>query len=133
MSFKFSVRSEQKLNTVHRDLGIIARKVIEISPIDFSITCGYRSQQEQMRLYAEKKSKCDGIEKKSKHQEMKAIDIMPCREKYSQEPKDIFILVGLFIAVAKQLNIKIRVGALWNHNSTIDNNFIDAFHIELVN
>ena len=50
MSFKFSVRSEQKLNTVHRDLGIIARKVIEITPIDFSITCGYRSQQEQMRL-----------------------------------------------------------------------------------
>ena len=130
--FKFSTKSEQMLSAVQKELNILAHEVIKISPIDFSITEGYRSRMKQKELYTNGKSKIDGENKLSKHQLGKAVDIVCCKEGYTEPLKDIYIVVGLFIAKAKQLNINIRVGALWGNNSTKNNNFIDAFHIELV-
>ena len=130
--FNFSTKSEQLLNTVQKELNILAHEVIKISPIDFSITEGYRSRMKQKELYTDGKSRIDGENKLSKHQLGKAIDIVCCKEGYTEPLKDIYIVVGLFIAVAKQLNIKIRVGALWNKTSTKHNDFVDAFHIELI-
>ena len=49
-NFIFSASSEQQLNTVHKDLNILAHEVLKISPIDFSITCGYRSELYQKKL-----------------------------------------------------------------------------------
>ena len=129
--FKFSTKSEQMLNTVQKELNVLAHEVLRISPIDFSITEGYRNRMKQKKLYLSGKSKIDGENKLSKHQLGKAIDIVCCKEGYLEPLKDIYIVIGLFIAKAKELNIKIRVGALWNKTSTKDNNFIDAFHIEL--
>ena len=129
--FKFSTKSEQLLNTVQKELNILAHEVMKISPIDFSITEGYRSRMKQKELYTDGKSRIDGENKLSKHQLGKAIDIVCCKEGYKEPLRDIYIVVGLFIAVASQLNIKIRVGALWEKSSTKDNDFVDAFHIEL--
>lgn len=126
--FKFSTKSEQLLNTVCKELNILAHEVIKISPINFSITEGFRNRMKQKELYNEGKSKT----LKSKHCECKAIDIMCCKEGYKEPLRDIYIVIGLFLAKAKELNINIRVGALWDNNSTKDNNFIDAFHIELI-
>ena len=125
--FKFSDKSEQMLNTVQKELNILAHEVIKISPILFQITEGFRDRMRQKELYNDGKSKTLN----SKHCECKAIDIVCCKEGYTEPLRDIYIVVGLFIAVAKQLNIKIRVGALWDKSSTKDNNFIDAFHIEV--
>ena len=126
--FKFSTKSEQLLNTVYKELNILAHEVIKISPIDFSITEGFRDRMKQKELYNEGKSRT----LKSKHCECKAIDIMCCKERYKEPLRDIYIVIGLFLAKAKELNINIRVGALWDNNSTKDNNFIAAFHIELI-
>lgn len=126
--FKFSTKSEQLLNTVCKELNILAHEVIKISPIDFSITEGFRDRMKQKELYNECKSRT----LKSKHCECKAIDIMCCKEGYKEPLRDIYIVIGLFLAKAKELNINIRVGALWDNNSTKNNNFIDAFHIELI-
>lgn len=126
--FKFSTKSEQLLNTVYKELNILAHEVIKISPIDFSITEGFRDRMKQKELYNEGKSRT----LKSKHCECKAIDIMCCKEGYKEPLRDIYIVIGLFLAKAKELNINIRVGALWDNNSIKDNNFIDAFHIELI-
>ena len=126
--FKFSTKSEQLLNTVYKELNILAHEVIKISPIDFSITEGFRDRMKQKELYNEGKSRT----LKSKHCECKAIDIMCCKERYKEPLRDIYIVIGLFLAKAKEVNINIRVGALWDNNSTKDNNFIDAFHIELI-
>ena len=129
--FKFSTKSEQLLNTVQKELNILAHEVIKISPIDFAITEGFRDRMRQKELYAEGKSKIDGEIKLGKHQLGKAVDIVCCKEGYTEPLRDIYIVVGLFIAVAKQLNIKIRVGALWDKTSTKSNDFVDAFHIEV--
>lgn len=126
--FKFSTKSEQLLNMVQKELNILAHEVIKISPIDFSITEGFRDRMKQKELYNDDKSKTLN----SKHCECKAIDIVCCKEGYKEPLRDIYIVIGLFIAKAKELNINIRVGALWGNNSTKNNNFIDAFHIELI-
>lgn len=126
--FKFSTKSEQLLNMVQKELNILAHEVIKISPIDFSITEGFRDRMKQKELYNDGKSKTLN----SKHCECEAIDIVCCKEGYEEPLRDIYIVIGLFIAKAKELNINIRVGALWNKSSTKDNIFIDAFHIELI-
>ena len=128
--FNFSTKSEQLLNTVQKELNVLAHEVIKISPINFQITEGYRDRMRQKELYAEGKSKIDGEIKLGKHQLGKAVDIVCCKEGYTEPLRDIYIVIGLFIAKAKELNINIRVGALWDKTSTKDNNFIDAFHIE---
>ena len=128
--YHFSTLSEQILNTVHRDLNILAHKVLEISPIDFSITEGYRSQKRQEHLFKEGKTKTLN----SKHTELKAIDICPyINNKLDYEAtNDLFIIIGLFIAKAKELNINIRTGALWDNDSVKNNEFVDGWHVELV-
>ena len=128
--FELDAKSLNRLNGVDKRLVDLTKQVAKITPIRFQITEGYRDRMRQKELYAEGKSKIDGEIKLGKHQLGKAIDIVCCKEGYTEPLRDIYIVVGLFIAVAKQLNIKIRVGALWDKTSTKDNNFLDAFHIE---
>lgn len=124
--FELDAKSLNRLNGVDKRLVDLAKQVAKITPIRFQITEGIRTKEKQEQLVKEGKSKTLN----SKHLQGLAVDIMSCKEGYSQA-KDIFILVGLFIAVAKQLNINIRVGALWDYSSTKDNNFIDAYHIQV--
>ena len=125
--FKFSKRSETILSTVDKRLQLLANEVLKTSPYDFAITSGYRTQQEQMQMYIKKVSKCDGIEKKSKHQLRKAIDIMvydehgvgTWEEKYYQE------VALIFKQKAKELNINISWGGDWK-------SFKDCPHFEVI-
>ena len=128
--FKFSEQSEQLLNTVRKELNILAHKVLEVSPFDFSITCGYRSQALQERYVKEGKSKTLS----SRHIEGKAIDIVPfINGKQDYEAiEELLQILGVFKAVAKQLNIKIRCGDNWNNGKYIrENNWKDYYHISL--
>ena len=125
--FELDTKSLNRLHGVDKRLVDLAKQVAKITPIRFQITEGYRDRMRQKELYNEGKSRT----LKSKHCECKAIDIMCCKERYKEPLRDIYIVIGLFLAKAKELNIKIRVGALWDKTSTKDNNFIDAFHIEV--
>lgn len=87
-----------------------------------------------------------------------AIDICPCingKLDYNATD-DLFFIIGLFFAEAKELNdhyynndflrgfgakepndnqLLIRTGALWNYNSIKENRekgFVDGYHVELV-
>ena len=51
MSYNFSQNSLNRLATVHPDMQKVARRAIQISPVDFSITQGKRTLDEQKRLY----------------------------------------------------------------------------------
>ncbi len=125
--FKFSERSEQLLNTVHKDLCRLAHEVIKISPYDFSITCGLRGLEDQQKAFKEGKSKCDGIKNKSKHQSGKAIDIMCFDEngKGTWEKKYYIAVANVFKQKAKELKINIR----WGGDFTT---ICDMPHFELV-
>lgn len=51
MTFKFSQNSLNRLATVHPDLQRVAHRAIELSAVDFAITQGRRTLDEQRRLY----------------------------------------------------------------------------------
>ncbi len=46
------------------------------SNIHFLVTCFYRTAEEQLKMYHDNKSKCDGITNRSSHQDWLAIDIV---------------------------------------------------------
>lgn len=106
--FKFSTRSIQLLNTVDKRLVLLANEVLKISKVDFGITEGWRSQEQQLKYYNQGTSQCDGINKISKHQLGKAIDIIcydPKTNKPTYSKKELYYYVaGLFEAKAEELN-----------------------------
>lgn len=51
MTFKYSKASLTRLETVHPDMQRVAHRALELSPVDFSITQGRRTLDEQKRLY----------------------------------------------------------------------------------
>lgn len=131
-NFKFSESSIKKLNTVDPRLKKLAIEVLKVSPFDFAITCGLRTQQEQMQMYVQKKSRCDGIKDKSKHQANKngvseAIDIMVYDEngKGTWEKKYYIEIAKVFKQKAEELNIGIMCGVDFK-------NFFDGPHIEII-
>jgi hypothetical protein len=80
----------------------------------------------------------------------KAIDICPIingKLDFSKEAEpDLFFILGLFYLKAKELNeryeltggseginVKLRLGALWDGDSIRGNKFVDGYHIEIKN
>jgi len=64
--YKFSRYSLKKLYTCHKDIRTILLEAIKF--YDISVLEGLRSDERQMELYEQGRSKLDGIHKKSKHQ-----------------------------------------------------------------
>jgi len=78
----FSNRSLLKLATVHPDLQTLFHEVIK--EYDCTVIYGVRSLGEQQGLYAQGRTidgnivtNCDGVEKRSKHQDGYAVDVVP--------------------------------------------------------
>ena len=77
-------RSNKNIGNIDPRLAVIIGAVLAEGKIDFTITHGFRSLQEQQSLYAQGRTKagnivtkCDGVKKKSYHQTGKAIDFIP--------------------------------------------------------
>ena len=63
MAFKLSNRSLKKLEGVHPDMVATVKRAIELTTVDFGVTYGVRSLEEQKKLYASGRSQT----MKSKH------------------------------------------------------------------
>jgi len=63
MAFKLSKRSLNKLEGVHPDMVATVKRAIELTTVDFGVTYGVRTLEEQKKLYAEGRSQT----MKSKH------------------------------------------------------------------
>ena len=72
MSWRFSQRSEARMVGVHPDLVRIARRALELSPVDFGITEGMRTLERQKQLVAAGASKT----MKSRHITGHALDVV---------------------------------------------------------
>ena len=134
----FGTRSLERLQTCHPDLQKLANAVIPF--YDFSVLEGHRSQERQMELFADGKSKLDGVSKRSKHQESPslAMDLLP----YPSELHGVNVwqdqirfahFIGILRGHAEALQIPIRVGFDWDGDGSCkNNNFVDYPHIELI-
>lgn len=77
--FKFSKASWEKLKGVHEDLINVMEHAIQISVVDFRITHGIRTQEEQDALYAQGRTKPGQIvtwTRKSRHMTGHAVDVV---------------------------------------------------------
>lgn len=114
---------------------ILTKMALSLSAVDFGIAFdgGKRSDEDQIRIFKEGKSKCDGVTKKSKHQLGKAIDFLPfVNGKVDMKSHNYFLIIGAFYAAAKSLGISITSGANWDKDGEFitDQKFQDLGHIE---
>lgn len=137
---KFGKRSRRNLDTCHPHLIEIAELVISWGVLDFSITEGHRSVERQRQLFAENKTKIDGVTQLGKHNENPslALDFCPYPAEVNgvnvwQDERRFTLIAGLFMAAAAQLGYKIRWGGDWDGDgNNADSKFNDLPHIELV-
>lgn len=126
--YYFSNSSLKHLETCRLKLQLVAKAAIDTCPIDFGISCGYRTLEQQTILYNEGKSKCDGIVNISKHQSNPslAFDFFAYVDGKANYEDKYMYFVGAWI-LRTSLNythLKIEWGGLWD--------FKDTPHIQLI-
>jgi peptidoglycan L-alanyl-D-glutamate endopeptidase CwlK len=120
-------RSLTNLEGVHPDLVRVMKTAIEDSPIDFTITSGVRSTEDQQALYAQGRTKpgvivtnTDGVNKKSNHQAKAdgyghAVDLYPCLDGKVEvnAVKELAVIASHILDTAKQLGVSVEWGGNW--------------------
>jgi peptidoglycan L-alanyl-D-glutamate endopeptidase CwlK len=116
MSFNLSQRSKDRLKGVHPDLVAVVERAIELTGVDFGVTCGVRTIEEQEANVAAGRSQT----MRSKH--------LPQEDGYSQAV-DVVAYVGpevswelnlyddicdAFKAAAEEVGCAIKWGAAWS-------------------
>lgn len=76
-NFKFSKSSLEKLNGIHVILRETCMYALPLCEIDFGVTWGYRTPEQQRKVYDDGFSNCDGTEILSPHQKQLAVDLHP--------------------------------------------------------
>ena len=111
--FKLSSRSLSRLEGVDERLVRVVKSAIEITKVDFGVTCGLRSIEEQERLVAAGKSQT----MKSQHLEGKAVDLVAyCDSQISWE-LNLYDDIAEAIREAankEDIHCKIIWGAAWH-------------------
>ena len=129
----FSKRSIEKIKTCEAQIQVLLEESIKNAPIDFAISCGHRTQEEQQKLFAQGRTEkglivtqIDGITKKSKHNyyPSKAFDIYIAEKGKEWDLKLIKSVASHIQLTAIRLNIPIKWGGNWTK-------FKDYPHFEL--
>jgi peptidoglycan L-alanyl-D-glutamate endopeptidase CwlK len=136
--YKFSQRSKDNLNGVHPDLVRVMERAIMYSPLDFTITDGVRTLEQQRALWAKGRTipgsivtHCDGLNVKSPHQCKEdgycwAVDLYPFHGGKVQvnDAAGLRKIATHIKSIAKELNVKIEWGGDWK-------SIVDLPHWEL--
>lgn len=133
--YSFSQNSLKRLSTAHPDLQEIMEEAIRRTPIDFGISHGHRTPQEQLQLFLHGRldneqivTYRDGYNKKSKHNEKPshAVDVYAfVNGRASWEETHLREIASVVKAVAREKGIAIAWGGDWTR-------FKDLPHFELI-
>ncbi len=127
--FKFAKSSLDKLKEVHSDLQIICHEVKHVAEIDFDISCGYRTPEDQMKAYNKGNSPFDGVNFLSKHNQVPAlaVDIYCYNGRLTDyDEKKMGYMAGLFRSVSEDLfnrgiiEHRLEWGGWWESPDTTD-------------
>ena len=112
MPFKFSKRSLRHLEEVVEPLRAVAVLALKTSNVDFGVTDGLRTEEEQRELLAAGASKT----LKSRHLTGHAIDVAAyIGPRLKWEPQTLYDeIANAFGAAARELETPIRWGGAWN-------------------
>lgn len=121
MTFSFGTKSKERLQGVHPDLVKVLEEAIKESPLDFSITQGLRTKEQQKALFDAGKSQTMN----SRHLTGKAVDIAVIRDgEVTWDAKYYQIAADHIKGVAAKLDIPLTWGGDWV-------SFKDGPHFEL--
>jgi peptidoglycan L-alanyl-D-glutamate endopeptidase CwlK len=122
MAYEFSKKSLERLEGVHPDLIRVAVRALSLSPLDFSITQGVRTLEQQKELYAQgrtKPGKKVTWTMKSKHLPQAdgfshAVDFGVHVDGELTWDEKFYLLVGPFFERgADELGVKVEWGGRW--------------------
>lgn len=128
MTFSFSKTSKARREGVSKKLIEISDLALTLSAVDFGIPDhgGIRTKLEQRQLFFDGLSNCDGYNKRSKHQDGKALDVYAYVDgKASWEEGDLAMVAAAMLEAANRLGYKLTWGGLWK-------SFKDMPHFQLV-
>lgn len=124
--FKLSAKSKKRLKGVHPDLVRVVERAIEITPLDFGVSCGLRTEAEQYKAVKSGAS----TTMKSKHLAQAdmwghAVDLFVLvNGEVTWEHKHFRKVVQAMFTAAIELGVQIEAGALWR-------DFLDSPHFQL--
>ena len=124
--FKLSRRSKNNLKGVHPDLVRVVERAIEITPLDFGVSCGLRTEAEQYKAVKSGAS----TTMKSKHLMQSdmwshAVDLFVLVDgEVTWEHKHFRWVIQAMFTAAIELGVQIKAGGLWR-------DFLDSPHFEL--
>ncbi len=126
-NFRFSQRSENNLKGVKPALVNVIRRALELTPVDFIVIEGLRTQDRQKELVATGKSQTMN----SRHLTGNAVDIIPVNTTWNIE--EFKPLLKAVKQAADEQGLKLRFGINWKNDPSlpIETRFIDAPHIEI--
>lgn len=111
MSFKLSQRSLDKLEGVDEQLIAVVKYAITVTKIDFGVTCGLRTIEEQRELVANRASKTMN----SKHIGGHAVDLMAYIGSRGSWELNIYDeIADAMKEGASSVGVGIRWGAAWH-------------------
>jgi hypothetical protein len=129
MSYKFGQRSLANLSTCHPKIQEILNEAIQY--IDFTVTCGTRSKEDQDKAFADGNSKLKWPNSKHNSNPSRAADVAPYPIDWN-DIKRFAYLMGIIKGIAHAKGIKIVTGCDWDSDGDItDHKFMDWPHFEL--
>ena len=121
MTFTLNTRSLKNLSGVHPDMVAVMQKAIQLTPVEFIITEGLRTQERQAQLFKAGASKTMN----SRHLTGHAVDIAPVVAGEIRWDWELFRKIAPAVKqAATELNIPIVWGGGWAK-------FRDGPHFEL--
>ena len=111
MAFKLSARSIRKLEGVEKDLVAVVMEAINLTKVDFGVTYGLRTLEEQKKLYESGRSQT----MKSKHLEGRAVDLVAYfGSDISWELNVYDDICDAMAEAARRKSVGIKWGAAWS-------------------
>lgn len=130
----FSPRSKFHLDQCHDDLRRIAIEVLKY--MDIAVIEGRRDESKQREMVKNGLSQLDYPHSKHNLTPSAAVHFAPVPVNLSNAHKNIarfYVMAGVVLTVAKQLNINIRWGGDWDGDGDFsDQTFDDLMHFELL-
>lgn len=152
MSFKFGRASQENMAQCHPDLVMILHRALQISPVDFGVTQGLRTYEQQLAFFLNKDSRLDpripAQRAKAKHLPDEegyahAVDVyvaVPGRVDLRYDYMRLTVIAWAIQEAALRLHAEgkvghgVRWGGDWDQDGQIliDQTFNDLPHHELV-
>ena len=126
----FGPASEARLQTCDPRIQRVLREAIKF--YDFTVLCGHRTEAEQNKALAEKKSTKSFPNSVHNSLPSRGVDIAPHPIDWNDLAR-FALLVGFVIGLGKGMGINLRSGLDWDDDGNIkEHTLIDGPHLELV-